>query len=135
MLEAAARRSKRMQTTARTTVVGIFMDTIQAKQAVKQLLQADICAERIVFVVHRNMFTPNGISQEDAVYYRHALEAGYPIVTVQADDQVAQVEHILHDNGAYNAKQPIRTLHENHVPTYPDDHGIQSAFVPYGTHR
>lgn len=124
-----------MQTTERTTVVGVFIDPIHAKQAAEQLRRAGLREEQIVFVARHETGLIAGLSEEDALYYQNALTLGYTIITVQADDQAADVEHLFVENGAYHPGQPLTILHKNSVPTYPDDHGIQSAWVPYGTHR
>lgn len=124
-----------METTECTAVVRVFTDPQQAKQAVEELQRANFATEEIVFVVRSDMFITSGILPEDTVYCHYALEAGYIIMAVQAGERVALVERILHDNGASNVRQTIHTLHKNYLPTYSDDHGLQGAYVPYGTHR
>jgi hypothetical protein len=57
-------------------------------------------------------FIALGFSEHDADHYGNELKEGRTVVTVRADDRVAEALSILHSHGGHNGNTPIDTMAE-----------------------
>ncbi len=58
-------------------------------------------------------FIALGFSEHDANHYGNELKEGRTVVTVRADDRVAEALSILHTHGGHNGNTPIYTTAES----------------------
>src|SRR5437773_936009 len=105
-MKGSSERSKRMATNDRPVVIGVFENSAEAEQAVRELQHAGFSNEQIKYSVKKDGpgildgLVGMGLPYDEASFYNNEFLAGHTVVAVRAPERQQEAYEILRLSGA-----------------------------------